>query len=49
MAERDTTLAVPARVKGVGMAALVVSIAAILYLGVLPTTILDFAAQSINF
>jgi NADH-quinone oxidoreductase subunit N len=49
MAERDATLAVPARVKGVGMAALVVSIAAILYLGVLPTTILDFAAQSINF
>ena len=36
-----------ARVTGVGMAALAVSIAAIFYLGVLPTQVLDLAANSI--
>jgi len=37
----------PVRVTGVGMAALAVAIAAIVYLGVLPTTVLDLAADSI--
>jgi len=46
MAERDASLA-PVRVGGIGMAALAVSIAAIFYLGVLPTQVLNLAAASI--
>jgi NADH-quinone oxidoreductase subunit N len=48
MADRDGTLAAPAHVGGVAMAALVVSIAAILFLGILPTPILNLAAASIG-
>jgi NADH:ubiquinone oxidoreductase subunit 2 (subunit N) len=47
MADRDGAAAVPAQVSGVGMAALVMSILAILYLGILPTQVLDYAAESI--
>jgi NADH-quinone oxidoreductase subunit N len=47
MADRDPALAPPARVGGVGMAALVVSIVVIFYLGVLPARVLDLAAASI--
>jgi len=47
MADRDGSLAVPARVSGVGMAALVASIIVIFYLGILPTRALDLAAASI--
>jgi NADH-quinone oxidoreductase subunit N len=46
MSEREGAAAL-APVGTVGMAALVVSIAAIFYLGILPTQVLDFAAQSI--
>ncbi len=46
MSERDGAAA-PARVSTVGMAALAVSIAAIFYLGILPTRVLDLAAESI--
>jgi NADH-quinone oxidoreductase subunit N len=46
MSERDGA-AVPAPVSPVGMAALAVSIAAIVYLGILPTRVLDLAAESI--
>jgi NADH-quinone oxidoreductase subunit N len=46
MAEREGEAA-PARITGLGMAALAVSIAAIFYLGVLPTRVLDLAANSI--
>ena len=46
MAERDPSLS-PMGVTGVGMAALTVSIAAIFYLGVLPTQVLNLAAASI--
>jgi NADH-quinone oxidoreductase subunit N len=47
MSEREGG-AVPARVSAVGMTALAVSIAAIFYLGLLPTRVLDFAAESIS-
>ncbi|MBI2827785.1 MAG: NADH-quinone oxidoreductase subunit N [Acidobacteria bacterium] len=47
MADRGPALAVPARVSGVGMAALVASIVVIFYLGILPTLALDLAAASI--
>ena len=47
MAEREGE-ALQVRITGVGMAALAVSIAAIFYLGVLPTKILDLAASSIS-
>jgi len=46
MAERDAGVA-PAPVSKAGMAALVVAIGAIFYLGILPTQVLDLAAQSI--
>jgi NADH-quinone oxidoreductase subunit N len=46
MSEREGG-AVPVPVSAVGMAALAVSIAAIFYLGILPTAALDFAADSI--
>jgi NADH-quinone oxidoreductase subunit N len=46
MAEREGA-AVPARVSGVGLAALTVAIVAIFYLGILPTAVLDLAAESI--
>jgi NADH-quinone oxidoreductase subunit N len=47
MTDRDPALAPPARVGGLGMAALVVSIVVIFYLGVLPARVLDLAAASI--
>ncbi len=46
MAEREGA-AVPARVGTVGMAALTAAIIAIFYLGILPTFVLDLAAESI--
>jgi NADH-quinone oxidoreductase subunit N len=46
MAEREAQPA-PARVTGMGMAALSAAIIAIFYLGVLPTQVLDLAAESI--
>ena len=45
MADREGRAAPP--VTGLGMAALTVAIVAIVYLGILPTRVLDFAAQSI--
>jgi NADH-quinone oxidoreductase subunit N len=45
MAEREGGT-VPAPVSKAGLAALAVSIAAIFYLGILPTSVLEFAAQS---
>jgi NADH-quinone oxidoreductase subunit N len=47
MAEREGA-PVPARIGGLGMAALALSIAAIFALGILPTPVLDFAAASIS-
>ena len=47
MADREAGLPAPAAIPGVGMAALMVAIIAIVYLGVLPTRVLDFAAESI--
>jgi NADH-quinone oxidoreductase subunit N len=46
MSERDD-VPVPAPVTTVGMVALAVSIAAIFYLGILPTAVLEYAAESI--
>ena len=47
MVDRESELSAPARVGGVGMAALVASIIVIIYLGILPTRVLDLAAASI--
>ncbi len=47
MADRETALA-PARLSRMGMVALTLAIAAILYLGILPTQVLDLAAASIS-
>jgi len=47
MAERDGTLAVPVRISRVAMVTLAVTIFAIFYLGILPTPVLDLAAESI--
>jgi NADH-quinone oxidoreductase subunit N len=47
MAEREAVQPAPAPVRGVGMAALVVAVAAIVSLGVLPAPWLNLAAQSI--
>ena len=47
MSDRETTVA-PPRVRTMGMTALAVSIGAIFYLGVLPTAILNLAAESIS-
>jgi NADH-quinone oxidoreductase subunit N len=47
MVDRDSELSAPARIGGVGMAALVASIVVIIYLGILPTRVLDLAAASI--
>ena len=47
MADLDPALPAPARASGVGMAALVASIAVIIYLGMLPTRVIEFAAASI--
>jgi len=47
MADRDPALPAPARISGVGMTALVASIVVIVYLGILPARVLDFAAASI--
>ena len=46
MAEREGAPE-PARITGFGMVALAISIAVIFYLGILPTSVLDFAGQSI--
>ena len=46
MAERETAVA-PGPVSKAGMAALAVAVVAIFYLGILPTLVLDFAAESI--
>jgi NADH-quinone oxidoreductase subunit N len=46
MSEREA-VPIPARVRGMGMAGLVISIVAIFYLGVLPTPVLNLAAESI--
>jgi NADH-quinone oxidoreductase subunit N len=48
MADRDRAAAAPVRVSAMGMAALAVAIVAIFYLGILPTSVLDFAGQSIS-
>ncbi|MGE0445427.1 MAG: NADH-quinone oxidoreductase subunit N [Vicinamibacterales bacterium] len=47
MAERQGTTAVPDPIGRAGMAALAIAIVVILYLGVLPTRVLDLATQSI--
>jgi len=47
MADREGALPLPAVVTRMGMAALTVAIAVIFYLGVLPTLVLNFAAESI--
>jgi NADH-quinone oxidoreductase subunit N len=47
MADRQTERALPA-VTGLGLAALALAIVAIVYLGVLPAPVLDFAAASIG-
>ena len=47
MADREGALPLPAIVTRMGMAALTVAIAVIFYLGVLPTQVLNFAAESI--
>jgi len=47
MADREAGLPGPVAIPRLGMAALTVAIVAIFYLGVLPTRILDFAAESI--
>src|SRR5688500_2326028 len=47
MADREAGLPGPVTVPRLGMAALTVAIAVIVYLGVLPTQVLDFAAESI--
>jgi len=47
MSERGTAEA-PPRVAGIGMAALALSIVAIVYLGILPTQVLNVAAASIS-
>ena len=47
MSEREGALPLPATVTRMGMAALTVAIAVIFYLGVLPTYVLDRAAESI--
>ena len=48
MADRDSTLAPPPPIARVAMAALVVSIVAIVVLGILPTPVLNLAAASIG-
>jgi NADH-quinone oxidoreductase subunit N len=47
MSERDGATAGPGHVTGIGVAALTLAVIAIFYLGVLPTRVLDLAAQSI--
>ena len=47
MSERGSAEAPPRHVPAVGMAALTVAIVAIFYLGILPTQVLNLAAQSI--
>ena len=47
MADRQAAMSPPAKESRVGMAALVASIVAIFYLGVLPTSVLTLAAESI--
>ena len=47
MVDRDPELPAPVPVGGAGMAALIASIIVIVYLGILPTRVLDLAAASI--
>jgi NADH-quinone oxidoreductase subunit N len=47
MAEPTAGAPVHAPVTGMGMAALTIAIAAIFYLGILPTRVIDLASQSI--
>ena len=47
MAEREGAAALPVRVTGMGMVALSAAIGVIVYLGILPTRVLDFAMESI--
>ena len=47
MTDRDSAVAAPERISGVGMVALVAAVLAIIYLGILPTQVLDMAADSI--
>jgi len=47
MADRDTAQA-PATITPIGMAALSLAIVAILYLGILPASVLDLASKSIS-
>jgi NADH-quinone oxidoreductase subunit N len=48
MVDRDAALAPPVPIAGFGMAALVASVVAIFYLGILPSGALTLAAQSIS-
>ena len=48
MSEGDATVTAPAHVTGISMATLALAIGLIFYLGVLPTPVLDLAAQSIS-
>jgi hypothetical protein len=47
MTERDAR-PVPAPITGVAFAGLILSLAGVLYLGVLPTAVIDFAQASIS-
>ena len=47
MADRDVALAAPARISRVAMVTLAITIFAIFYLGILPTPVLNLAAESI--
>jgi NADH-quinone oxidoreductase subunit N len=47
MQEREETDAVPAPITGAGLAAVAIAVAAIFYLGILPTRVLDLAAASV--
>jgi NADH-quinone oxidoreductase subunit N len=48
MVDRDAAMAAPARIAGLGMAALVASVVVIFYLGILPSRALTLAAESIS-
>ena len=47
MSERDAAAAAPVQITAMGMAALTLAVIAIFYLGILPTPIINFAAESI--
>jgi len=48
MVDRDAALMPPARVAGLGMIAVVASVVAIFYLGILPSAVVNYATQSIS-